>query len=133
MICERVMCRKIKGEETLGQNPLILSWIGELAASLEASRALVLNTALLVQEKGGREAGKNISLIKFFVANMLDQVLDKAIQVHGSLGVSDDTILSYFYREERAARIYDGPDEIHKISLAKKLLKEIKNKKEIKE
>jgi alkylation response protein AidB-like acyl-CoA dehydrogenase len=53
----------------------------------------------------------------------MQKVVDRAIQVHGALGVTDDTILSFFYREERGARIYDGPDETHKSSLARKILK----------
>jgi alkylation response protein AidB-like acyl-CoA dehydrogenase len=58
------------------------------------------------------------------VAGILQKVVDRAIQLHGALGVTDDTLLSYFYREERGARIYDGPDEVHKVALAKKILKQ---------
>jgi alkylation response protein AidB-like acyl-CoA dehydrogenase len=50
--------------------------------------------------------------------------VDRAIQVHGALGVTDDTILSWWYRHERGARIYDGPDEVHKSVLARRILKE---------
>ena len=64
-----------------------------------------------------------ISTIKFFVADVLMKVLDRAIQVHGALGITDDTLLSFWYRHERGARIYDGPDEVHKSSLAKAILK----------
>jgi alkylation response protein AidB-like acyl-CoA dehydrogenase len=51
------------------------------------------------------------------------KVVDRAIQAHGALGVSDDTILSFFYRQERAARIYDGPDEVHKVVLSRRVLR----------
>ena len=61
---------------------------------------------------------EDISLIKFFVAGILQKVLDRAIQVHGALGLTDATLLSYWYRHERGARIYDGPDEVHKIVVA---------------
>ncbi len=54
----------------------------------------------------------------------MQEVVDRAIQAHGALGISDDTVLSWFYRQERAARIYDGPDEVHKVVVAKRMLKE---------
>ncbi len=76
-----------------------------------------------IQEEGQRAASAEISTIKFFAANVLQRVIDRAVQVHGALGVTDDTLLSYYYREERGARIYDGPDEAHKASLARKILK----------
>ena len=60
--------------------------------------------------------------MKFYVAGVLQRVLDRAVQAHGALGISDDTILAWFFRHERAARIYDGPDEVHKVSVAKKIL-----------
>jgi acyl-CoA dehydrogenase len=54
----------------------------------------------------------------------MQEVVDRAVQVHGALGISDDTVLSWFYRQERAARIYDGPDEVHKVVVTKRILKE---------
>ena len=74
------------------------------------------------QRTGLYEAREQISLIKFFVAGVLDRVLDRAIQVHGALGITDDTPLAGCYRHERAARIYDGPDEVHKMVVAKRIL-----------
>jgi alkylation response protein AidB-like acyl-CoA dehydrogenase len=59
----------------------------------------------------------------------MQKVIDRALQVHGGLGMTDDTILAFYYRHERAARIYDGADEVHKISVAKRILKEYENKK----
>ena len=64
-----------------------------------------------------------ISTIKFFVANVLQDVLDRALQVHGALGMTDDTPLAFWYRHERAARIYDGPDEVHKLVVARQVLR----------
>jgi alkylation response protein AidB-like acyl-CoA dehydrogenase len=54
----------------------------------------------------------------------MERVVDRALQVHGGLGMTDDTILAFFYRHERAARIYDGVDEVHKVSVAKRILGE---------
>jgi alkylation response protein AidB-like acyl-CoA dehydrogenase len=77
----------------------------------------------MIEHQGAKEARHHISAIKFFVANILHRLLDRAIQVHGALGVTDDTLLSFWYRHERGARIYDGPDEVHKTSLARQILK----------
>jgi alkylation response protein AidB-like acyl-CoA dehydrogenase len=80
---------------------------------------LVLQTARTIDLQGTLSAREDISLIKFFVAGILQKVLDRAIQVHGALGLTDATVLSYWYRHERAARIYDGPDEVHKSVVAR--------------
>ena len=73
---------------------------------------------------GAKEASMEISIIKFYVARVLQNVLNKAIQVHGALGVTDDIMLSFWYRHERGANIYDGPDEVHQSSVARKILKQ---------
>ncbi len=64
-----------------------------------------------------------VSLAKFHVAGVLDRALDRALQAHGALGLTDDTILAWLWRHERAARIYDGPDEVHKSVVARQVLK----------
>ena len=74
-------------------------------------------------KEGAKAARIEISTIKFFVANVLQRVLDRAIQTHGALGITDYTVLAFWYRHERAARIYDGPDEVHKSALARQILK----------
>ena len=84
---------------------------------------MVLHTAKKIDEVGAKEARIEISTIKFYVANVLMKVLDRAVQAHGALGLTDDTVLSFWYRHERGARIYDGPDEVHKTALARKILK----------
>jgi alkylation response protein AidB-like acyl-CoA dehydrogenase len=84
---------------------------------------MVLHTAYQMEAEGQAAVREEISTIKFFVANVLQTVIDRAIQVHGALGVTDDTVLSYWYRHERGARIYDGPDEVHKSVVARKILK----------
>ena len=71
---------------------------------------------------GSKKSKIEISMIKFYCANVLKRVIDDAVQIHGGLGMSDDIILSHFYRHERAARIYDGADEVHISSVAKGIL-----------
>ena len=73
---------------------------------------------------GAYAARIDVSVIKFFVANVLQQVLDRAIQAHGGLGMCDDLPLAFWFRHERAARIYDGADEVHKERVAKYILKD---------
>ena len=80
-----------------------------------------------VDQYGAPAVRDDIAAIKFTVANVMLKVIDRAIQVHGALGVTDDTILAYWYRHERAARIYDGADEVHKTSLGRRLLRTRKN------
>jgi acyl-CoA dehydrogenase len=99
------------------------SWIAESRARIDAARLTVLRTAWLIDQQGFAAAREDVSLIKFHVADVLSEVLERAIQVHGALGLTDDTVLAYFYTRERGAHIYDGPDEVHKVSLAKRVLK----------
>ena len=91
--------------------------------------ASVLHAAWKIDQVGAKAARKDISLIKFVVANTMQQVIDRALQVHGGLGMTDDTIIAFFYRHERAARIYDGADEVHKVSAARQILKGYESKK----
>jgi alkylation response protein AidB-like acyl-CoA dehydrogenase len=116
--------REIKPGTPLAQLGAVQDWIAESAAEVEAARALVLMTAWTIEQEGFRAARERVSMIKFFTANVLQRVLDRALQAHGGLGVTDDIILAFFFREERAARIYDGPDEVHRMSLARRILKE---------
>ncbi|NRA52501.1 MAG: acyl-CoA dehydrogenase family protein [Phaeodactylibacter sp.] len=123
MMCKRAATRELSEGRMLGEKQMVQSWIAESRAQIDASRYMVLHTAHKMQELGQRAASTEISTIKFFVAGVMQRVVDSALQVHGALGITDDTILSFFYREERGARIYDGPDEVHKASLARKILK----------
>jgi alkylation response protein AidB-like acyl-CoA dehydrogenase len=84
---------------------------------------MTLHAAWMIEQVGQKDARDEVSIIKFYVANVLQRVVDRAVQTLGGLGVSDDTPLSYYYRHERAARIYDGPDEVHKQSVAKRILR----------
>ncbi|HET7288463.1 MAG TPA: acyl-CoA dehydrogenase family protein, partial [Pyrinomonadaceae bacterium] len=130
-ICERafdLMCnyaahRELSPGVLLASRQNVQEWIAESRAEINAARLLVLQTAREIDRKGTNAARENISLIKFFVAGILQKVLDRSIQVHGALGLTDATVLSYWYRHERAARIYDGPDEVHKMVVARSVLR----------
>ncbi len=124
LMCTRAATRKLSDSRYLGQQQIIQAWIAECRANINAARLMVLHTAYSMEKNGAKAAKEEISTIKFFAADVLMKTLDKAIQVHGALGITDDTLLSFWYRHERGARIYDGPDEVHKVSLAKSILKE---------
>ena len=79
-------------------------------------------TPLYDRHKGFAAAREQVSLIKFHVADVMLRVVDRAIQVHGALGITSDTVLAHYYVHERGARIYDGPDEVHKMVVAKRIL-----------
>ena len=128
LMCARARDRIISPHgHTLATRQIIRSWIAECAAEIEGARLMVLHAAWKIENKGAKAAKKEISLIKFKVANVMQKVLDTALQVHGGLGMTDDTILAFFFRHERAARIYDGADEVHKVSVAKQILREYQN------
>lgn len=131
-ICERafdLMCRYAVQRELAPGRPIagqqvIQHWIAESRAEISAARLLVLDAAAKIDHVGASAARIEISTIKFFVANVLQRVLDRAIQVHGGLGVTDDTVLAFWWRHERAARIYDGADEVHKDVVARHVLRQ---------
>jgi acyl-CoA dehydrogenase len=130
-ICERafdLMCqwaahRHTAPDRTLGSRQIARVWIAESRAEIDAARLMVLQTAWKIDREGQSAARNDISLIKFYVAGVLQRVLDRAIQVHGGMGVTDNLPLAYWYRHERAARIYDGPDEVHKLAVARRILR----------
>jgi acyl-CoA dehydrogenase len=129
-ICERVfdtMCRhitrrKIDDEKTLATRQIAQAWVAEARAEIDASRLMVLSAAWTIEKKGFAVARDQVSLIKFYVADVMLRLVDRAIQMHGALGITSDTILSHYYVHERGARIYDGPDEVHKMVVAKRIL-----------
>jgi alkylation response protein AidB-like acyl-CoA dehydrogenase len=123
MMIERAATRVIgPADRRLGDSDIVRSWIALNAADIRAARLLVLHTAWRIGQVGPKAARDDIAMIKFHVARVLQRVVDRALQAHGGLGVTDYTLLAWFYREERAARIYDGPDEVHQIAVAKHLL-----------
>ncbi|OOG72350.1 acyl-CoA dehydrogenase family protein [Algoriphagus sp. A40] len=128
MMCKRAITRELDFGKPLAEKQTIQNWIAESRAEIKASRLMVLDTASKMQQFGAKEVREDISTIKFFVADVLMKVIDRAIQVHGALGITDDTLLSFWYRHERGARIYDGPDEVHKSALAKHILKSYGNR-----
>jgi alkylation response protein AidB-like acyl-CoA dehydrogenase len=130
-ICERafdIMCRhaatrEIAPGKPLGTKQIVQSWIAESRAEIHAARLMVLHAAWKIERDGVHGARDEISLIKFTVARTLQRVLDRAIQCLGGLGMTDDTPLAFWFAHERAARIYDGADEVHIESVAKRVLR----------
>ena len=90
---------------------------------MQAARLMTLHAAWKMDTQGAAAARTDIGLIKFYGAKVLHDVIDRAIQVHGSLGYSSDLPLEAMYRHARAARIYDGPDEVHRQSVARQILR----------
>ncbi|MGB9735385.1 MAG: acyl-CoA dehydrogenase family protein [bacterium] len=124
LMCSRASKRIMTPDgKTLATKQIIQEWIADSAAEISAARLMVLNAAWKIEKYGQKEARDDVSFIKFYVANVLQRVVDRALQVHGGLGMTDDTVLAFFYRHERAARIYDGADEVHKMAVAKRILK----------
>ncbi|MEO1479851.1 MAG: acyl-CoA dehydrogenase family protein [Bacteroidota bacterium] len=123
LLCRRAVERELSPGSPLAGQQQVQVWIAESRAQIDAARLLVMDTAARIERDGQRAARTAVSAIKFLVADLLQRVLDRAIQVHGGLGVLDDTPLAFWYRHERGARIYDGPDEVHKTVVAREVLK----------
>ena len=119
LMCSYAMKREVAPGVPLASRQNIQEWVAESRAEINAARLLVLDAAAKIDRDGPSSAREEISMIKFYVAGVLQRVLDRAIQVHGALGLTDQTLLSYWYRHERGARIYDGPDEVHKLVVAR--------------
>lgn len=124
LLLARATTRPIAPGKVLADREIIQTWVAESRAEIEAARLLTLRTAWRIQQAGWKAARRDISMIKFVVANTMQSVVDRALQVHGGLGMTDDTLLAFYYRQERAARIYDGPDEVHKLALGRHLLRD---------
>jgi alkylation response protein AidB-like acyl-CoA dehydrogenase len=112
---------------TLASKQVIQHWVAELDAEIRGARLQTLHAAWMIDRHGAKAARDEISAIKFSVANTMLRAVDTAIQVHGALGVTDDTVLAHWYRHERAARIYDGADEVHKTALGRRILRRYAN------
>jgi len=122
MLCTYSKKRYMFGS-ALADKQTIQNWIAESAAEMQAARLMTLHAAWKIDQLGTKEARVDISLIKFFVAKVMMDVLDRALQAHGGLGMSDDTPLASMWRQGRASRIYDGADEVHKMVVARRILK----------
>jgi acyl-CoA dehydrogenase len=127
MLCERALTRYTHGS-LLAEKQMVQDWIAESYAEMQAARLLTLQAAWKMDQlhAAGRhysDARVEIGVIKFWGAKVLYNVIDRAIQIHGSLGYTTDLPLESMYRAARAARIYDGPDEVHKVTVARQILK----------
>lgn len=121
LMLARALERETRGRK-LAEYETIQNWIADSAAELHGFRLMTLHAAWLMDKDA--DARKEISMIKFVGARVLHDVLDRAIQVHGALGFSGDSPLEGWYREARAARIYDGPDEVHRMVVARRMLRD---------
>jgi alkylation response protein AidB-like acyl-CoA dehydrogenase len=119
LMCERANERVAFGK-TLGQHQQIQKFVFDSLCEIQASRMLTLQAAHKIDQ--GDEARVEIGMIKVVGAQMLHNVIDRAIQVFGAKGVTEDTPLERMYREARFARIYDGPDEVHVMTTSRRVL-----------
>jgi alkylation response protein AidB-like acyl-CoA dehydrogenase len=120
LMCSYSLERKTFGEP-LADKQTIQNWIAESAAEIQACRLLTMQAAQRIDD--GDEARVEVSALKFYAAKILNDVIDRALQVHGGLGMTEDTPLASMWRQARAGRIYDGPDEVHKMVVARRILR----------
>jgi alkylation response protein AidB-like acyl-CoA dehydrogenase len=123
LMCAYSLQREVGGAP-LAEKQTVQNWIADSAAEIQACRLLTLDAARKLDEGG--EARVEVSLIKFYAARVLNDVIDRAIQVHGARGLTDETPLGGMYEQARGARIYDGPDEVHRMVVARRILKEFR-------
>jgi acyl-CoA dehydrogenase len=122
LMCRRVSDRTAFGSQLASQG-VIQDWIAEARVRIESARLLVLKTAWLMDTVGNKGAHTEIQAIKIATPAMAEWVIDKAIQAHGAAGVSQDTPLARLWAGARSLRFADGPDEVHKRSLARRELR----------
>ena len=120
LMCKRALEREAFGG-TLAEKQTVQNWIADSAAEIQACRLLTLDAAHKID--ADVEARVEISLIKFYAADVLSKVIDRAVQVHGALGITDRSPLSHMYALARGAHIYDGPDEVHRMVVSRRILK----------
>ena len=121
LLCSYSLEREAFGSR-LADKQTVQNWIADSAAAIHACRLMTLDAARKIDE--GKEARVEVSVIKFYAAQALHDVIDRAIQVHGARGLTDETPLAAMYASARAARIYDGPDEVHRMVVSRRILKE---------
>ena len=122
MLCEYATHRRAFGS-TLAEKQTVQNWIADSAAQMQAARLMTLHAAWKMDTEGASAARTDVSLIKFYGAGVMHDVVDRALQIHGSLGYSTDMPVEAMYRYARAARFYDGPDEVHRQSVARQILR----------
>jgi acyl-CoA dehydrogenase len=120
LMCKRALEREVSGGP-LAEKQTVQNWIADSAAEIQACRLLTLDAAHKIDEE--RDARVEISLIKFYAADVLSRVIDRSIQVHGALGLTDRSPLGGMYAQARGAHIYDGPDEVHRMVVSRRILK----------
>ena len=122
-----LMCRRVTGRTAFGrplaEQGVIQDWIAESRVRIESARLLVLKTAWLMDTVGNQGAHTEIQAIKVATPAMAEWVIDRAIQAHGAAGVSQDLPLAHLWASARSLRFADGPDEVHKRSLARRELR----------
>ena len=121
MMCARANSREAFGSK-LAEKQFVQDFIAKSRIETDQARLLTLNAAWRMDTYGKKEARREISMIKVVAANVVMDVLDRAIQVHGSLGMSDDTPLAGMWRFSRMLKVADGPDEVHKMVIARREL-----------
>ena len=122
MMCERVKSRETFGKP-LAEQGVVMEWIADSRMEIEQARLLTLKAAHMMDTVGNKEARSEIAQIKVVAPNVALRVLDRAIQAHGGGGVSDDFPLAAFWASARTLRLADGPDEVHRASIARLELK----------
>jgi acyl-CoA dehydrogenase len=122
MMCERAVYRQTHGR-TLGEHQTIQNWIADSVAEIHGARLMTLHAAWKIDAEGVRASRREIGMIKYHGAKVLLDVIDRALQAHGSLGYSTDMPLEEMYRAGRASRFYDGPDEVHRTVVARLTLR----------
>lgn len=122
MLCERAVSRYSHGS-LLSEKQMVQDWVATSHAEMQAARLLTLHAAWTMDKVGASNARNEIAVIKFYGAAVLYNVIDRALQVHGALGFSTDMPLERMYRSARSARLVDGADEVHKSTLARRILK----------
>ncbi len=125
MMCERAVSRYTHGGY-LAEKQTVQNWVADSLAEMTAARLMTLQAAWKMDREGAQAARVEIAMIKYYGAQVLYNVIDRALQTHGSLGYSTDMPLESMYRAARAARIYDGPDEVHRLTVARQVLKAYK-------
>ena len=125
-----LMCRRAHEREAFGgplaEKQFVQDFVARSRMEIDSARLMVLRAAWTMDTQGKRAARQDISMIKVIAAQMHQRVLDRAMQVHGALGMSDDTPLAAMWREGRWLRIADGPDEVHKMVIAVRELNRFK-------
>jgi acyl-CoA dehydrogenase len=122
LMCKRAHARTTFGKP-LARQGVIREWIAESRIEIEQARLLVLKTAWLIDTVGVRNARTEIAAIKVAAPSIALKVIDRAIQVHGAGGVSGDFPLASSWAHVRSLRLADGPDEVHKLSIARRELR----------